>query len=204
MYTHVRRRAHISRCVLYCRTFLEGKRGPLRAAPSLALALASPVDPLAHAGPRHAQQTSPTTRHAAFIMFPRSSFDGSTAAAAADGADARVEGQWAPDTVSALFAPKSLNLPHALILQLRSRRQRARNSYRRETGERIENLPNSFLKNRKGPIFDFSSHRVSLVTRNVSPRVKLAWNSRARAQPGKENEEKKQNSRIPQVSQRVI
>lgn len=33
--------------------------------------------------PRHAQQTSPTTRsgrHAAFIMFPRSSFDGSTPA----------------------------------------------------------------------------------------------------------------------------
>lgn len=32
--------------------------------------------------PRHAQQTSPTTRsgrHAAFIMFPRSSFDGSLA-----------------------------------------------------------------------------------------------------------------------------
>lgn len=78
---HTHRRYTHPRC--YCRAFLEGKRGPeelhLPFFPPPADAR-QPCDPRR---PRHAQQTSPTTRsgrHAAFIMFPRSSFDGSTPA----------------------------------------------------------------------------------------------------------------------------
>ena len=47
--------------------------------------------------PRHAQQTSPTVRsgrHAAFIMFPRSSFDGSTPEEASTAGGK--QGQWRP------------------------------------------------------------------------------------------------------------
>lgn len=70
-----------SRC--YCRAFLEGKPGPRELhLPSRPLP-AGVHQPCVPRRPRHAQQTSPTTRsgrHAAFIMFPRSSFDGSTPA----------------------------------------------------------------------------------------------------------------------------
>lgn len=73
--------------------------------------------------PRHAQQTSPTTRngrHAAFIMFPRSSFDGSAAAVV----PGRVEGQWAlPHDVGALCSEK---LGRRVILQLPASTSRRR------------------------------------------------------------------------------
>ena len=49
--------------------------------------------------PRHAQQTSPTVRsgrHAAFVMFPRSSFDGSVSSLEEASAAGGKQGQWRP------------------------------------------------------------------------------------------------------------
>lgn len=83
---------YASRC--YCRAFLEGKRGPESCTFPSFLRPPDVLQPCDPRRPRHAQQTSPTTRsgrHAAFIMFPRSSFDGSTPAEL----ESRVEGQWA-------------------------------------------------------------------------------------------------------------
>lgn len=94
-HTHTYSDIYASRC--YCWAFLEGKRGPESCTfPSLPFPSFSRRSPTLRPArrPRHAQQTSPTTRsgrHAAFIMFPRSSFDGSHSR----GAENRMEGQWA-------------------------------------------------------------------------------------------------------------
>lgn len=95
-------RASTHRDTYYCRTFLEWKQlgaslsVPLIPSPGSfchSLPVSLSVRPRR---PRHAQQTSPTARsgrHAAFIMFPRSSFDGSNCRGGPSTAGGK-QGQW--------------------------------------------------------------------------------------------------------------